>query len=116
MAQRPPPARLPVEKASARAVKAANISQQNNYPNCCLCYSCFSLQLGSDSGMGITHPTGHAEPAAGQRPAPVEGLGTARPSCLNSRPVLGRDTLTKTWVSVSRYRALGLQMCSVYII
>ena len=116
MAQRPPSVRLPVEKPSARAVKSANSLNRTITLIAVCADSCFSLQLGSDSGMGVTHPTGYAEPATGQRRPLRRGSGTARPACQNACPVLGRGSLTTTWVSVSRYGALGLQMCSVYII
>ena len=105
-----------MEKPSACAVKSANSLRRTVTLIAVCADSCFSLQLGSDSGMGVIHPTGHAEPAAGQRRALRRGSGTARLACLNARPMLGRGSLTKTWVSVSRYGALGLQMCSVYII
>lgn len=68
------------EDALTRAVRSANSLNRTITLIAVCADSCFSHQLGSDSGTGITHPTGRAEQSRLRaRDGPAEGLGTARP-------------------------------------
>lgn len=92
-----PPPQAAREDALTRAVRSANSLNRTITLIAVCADSCFSHQLGSDSGTGITHPTGRAEQSrlrARDGPLRRGSARPARPTRPNARPALGRGSVT----------------------